>query len=66
MQDFVTSSLGRKQLAGNIAICNIKEVCQPTAQLPEKDIFVRERIVSRNTPTGTEFKKVVIFAWTAF
>ena len=57
---FVRDKLAEKQLFVNISICKINQQCIPP-NLPEKDIFVRERVIA-----GQYFKKISVYAWVEF
>ncbi len=62
LYSFVRVRFGEKQLAGNISVCGIQELCRPSG-LPEKDIFVRERIIAGG---AQNVKKASLYAWTRF
>lgn len=61
---FVRSELEKKQLDGNISVCRLGDFCPAPPNLPDKDIFVRERVIA-TTPIN-DSKKVAVHAWTRF
>ena len=63
LNTFAEQRLGERQLDGAVAGCGLQEFCRPPSGLPEKDVFVRERVI---TDGAQNVKKVALYAWTKF
>jgi len=64
---FVKRELKKRQLDGNITVCDLNKACKAPPDLPEKDIFVSERVIA-GLDLNKNFisKKIAIHAWTMF
>jgi len=63
LTSFAMQRLGERNLEGAVAVCGLQEFCRPPSGLPEKDVFVRERVV---TDGAQNVKKVALYVWTKF